>query len=436
MLRDSGHARSQGRGEQATGTPPTADDNNMCLRAAASYMDRTATEVDVADDDDPADRTDGPIEFMNTAVSAPTTPVRDAPTNDAPVFPEGAATVRYVNEDVMLEIEVGHPVTATDEDDDELKYTLTGADAASFKIGEGNGQLTTNAKLNYESKAEYRVMVTATDNAQTGPKSTSIEVTISVMDVDEKPVILSGALAITGPSRVSSYMEDGTGDVGSYSVSGAGDRAVSLTLTGTDRQDFRINNGVVTFANTPDFENPADQNRDNTYMFTVRATVGSGSDAETLERAVTVDVTNRNDPGTVSITPRAPGVGTELRATLVDDDGGETNERWQWARGAGSSYVDIAGATDETYVAVADDAGNYLRATVRYDDAAGRGRSEEGVTATQVSAAPQDLIADYNTNGVDGIQEDEAGEALFDYQDQKLTKEEFEQILFEYFFPG
>ena len=162
----------------------------------------------------------------------------------------------------------------------------------------------------------------------------------------------------------------------------------------------------------------------------LRATDGKYTDIH----AITITVTNEDEPGMVSIGPRAPGVGTELRATLVDDDDGETNQRWQWARETGNTYVDIAGATGDTYTAVADDAGNHLRVTVRYDDAAGRGRSEVGMTLTQVSAAPQDLIADYDTNGEDGIQEDEAGDALFDYQDDLLTKADFERILFEYFF--
>ena len=41
--------------------------------------------------------------------------------------------------------------------------------------------------------------------------------------------------------------------------------------------DFSIENGVLRFENSPDFENgPADQGNDNTYEFTIQASDGGG----------------------------------------------------------------------------------------------------------------------------------------------------------------
>ena len=59
---------------------------------------------------------------------------------------------------------IGAPVTATDTDaGDNLTYSLGGADGASFGIVQTSGQLQTNAALDFDTKASYTVVVTATD---------------------------------------------------------------------------------------------------------------------------------------------------------------------------------------------------------------------------------------------------------------------------------
>ena len=71
---------------------------------------------------------------------------------------------------------------ATDPDEgDTLTYALSGDDAASFDIVETSGQLMTEAALDYETKTEYMVTVTATDGDSA---SDSIMVTIMVTDVE------------------------------------------------------------------------------------------------------------------------------------------------------------------------------------------------------------------------------------------------------------
>ena len=114
--------------------------------------------------------------------------------NDAPEFPSENAT-RSVAENTAAGTNIGDPVTATDPDTgDTLTYTLGGADGASFDIGVSTGQLMTRAALDYETKTEYTVTVTATDlyNA-----SDSITVTIMVTDVDENNAPVFAAATAT-----------------------------------------------------------------------------------------------------------------------------------------------------------------------------------------------------------------------------------------------
>ena len=57
---------------------------------------------------------------------------------------------------------VGGPISATDTDGDAMLYTLSGDDSASFKV-DNNGQIKTKVKLDFETKDEYMVALTATD---------------------------------------------------------------------------------------------------------------------------------------------------------------------------------------------------------------------------------------------------------------------------------
>ena len=102
---------------------------------------------------------------------------------------------RSVAENSAAGTNVGDPVTATDAEGETLYYTLTGADAAKFDIGETDGQITVadGTELDYESgTTSYSVTVNVSDkNDGSGNPDEVIDatmaVTISVTDVDEPP---------------------------------------------------------------------------------------------------------------------------------------------------------------------------------------------------------------------------------------------------------
>ena len=100
--------------------------------------------------------------------------------NTAPEF-DRSSTSRSVAENSATGTNVGAPVTATDADQgDTLTYTLGGADAGSFTIVAGTGQIQTAAVLDEETRSSHTVTVTANDETT---DSVPITVSISVTDV-------------------------------------------------------------------------------------------------------------------------------------------------------------------------------------------------------------------------------------------------------------
>ena len=59
------------------------------------------------------------------------------------------------------------------------------------------------------------------------------------------------------------------------------------SAVGDDRDDFAINEGVLTFNSPPDHEGPGDRDRDNVYEITVVAS--DGTNEGMLEVTITVD---------------------------------------------------------------------------------------------------------------------------------------------------
>ena len=103
--------------------------------------------------------------------------------------------------------------------------------------------------------------------------------------------------------------------------------AFTWSLSGSDAGDFTIPEGVLTFRKAPNFEKPADADKDNVYVVTV---VVTDPDNNRGEKSVEVRVTNADEDGEVTLSALLPRVGVSLTASLTDPDGGVHNVKWQW----------------------------------------------------------------------------------------------------------
>ena len=120
-----------------------------------------------------------------------------------------------------------------------------------------------------------------------------------------------------------------------------------------------------------------------------------GGYQETLTSTTTIIV---DQPGTVSLWPEQPRVGTVVSATLTDPDGLEGAGSgaaaslgavsWQWARSSeGSTWASVDVYEDgDSYTPTEDDEGMWLKVTAVYTDGHGQGKSAEAITAATVGA--------------------------------------------------
>ena len=103
---------------------------------------------------------------------------------------------------------------------------------------------------------------------------------------------------------------------------------------------------------------------------------------------MTVNVTNLDETGDVSLSPARIIVGGQVTATLSDVDGTPTDVSWNWATSedGATGWTNIAGANTNVYTPITADVGNYLRATANYNDPEGPGKSVNARTSATVLA--------------------------------------------------
>ena len=115
---------------------------------------------------------------------------------------------------------------------------------------------------------------------------------------------------IDGPTDIPEYPENQNNidyPVGFYNVSDPHGDNVRLSLRGPDSGDFLLydyedydEETVLIFRSPPDYENPADSNRDNIYNVTIRAT-DDGSPRLSTDLEVTIEVVDVNEPPEVAV---------------------------------------------------------------------------------------------------------------------------------------
>ena len=270
-------------------------------------------------------------------------------------------------------------MTASDANGDTLAYTMGGADVASFAMDSDTGQLMTLAALDYETEATYSVTVVASDS---GGLSDFIDVTITVTDVDEAPVITGDA--------ASDYAENGTGPVATYTATDPESATITWTLEGDDAALFDLSSGgMLTFRNSPDYENPMDANTDNTHRVTLKASDGTNTDTHN----VTVMVTDVDEALVITGDAASDYAenGTDPVATYTATDPESATITWT-LEGDDAALFDLSSGGMLTFksspdyeAAADDDTDNAYEVTVKASDGTNEDRLDVTITVTDVA---------------------------------------------------
>ena len=278
---DSGGTYNRINEEWSVGSVPAKGSKKLKIRAkvgsATSYS--AVGEIIYSFNEDP-DST--PFNrHINAKEDDTATVVVKPVANNAPTMPATATATAAENQ-----YAVTPAVQAVDPDGDVLSYRISGgADAGKFVVNASTGVLTFIAAPDYENPADgdknnsYVVQVTVSD----GKLSATQTLTITVGNVNEKPMLPASATVsvLENQTVVTPAVQavDPDGEALSYSISG-----------GADAGKFVVNasTGVLTFIAAPDYENPADADKNNSYV--VQVTVSDGKLMAT--QTVTVNVTN------------------------------------------------------------------------------------------------------------------------------------------------
>ena len=324
----------------------------------------------------------GGTDTINVTINV--TDLDETPSNNAPIFTDGASTSRSVAENTASGTNIGLPVAATDADQNTLAYQLSGTDASSFSIVSTSGQLQTRAALDYETQTSYTVTVTVTDGSSTD----TITVTINVTDANDAPVFTDGAnttRSIAENSAPSSNIGD------AVAATDADGDTLAYTLGGTDAASFNIvsTSGQLRTNTALDYET------NTSYSVTLSVSDGNGGSDEI---SITISVTNVNEAPTFSSnsatlsiaenSAKGTNIGTAFSAT--DPDSGDTLT-YSLLRGDASSFS-IDSTTGQLSVNAALDyetQNTYTDLAVRATDTSGSfGEILVTVDVTNVNEAP------------------------------------------------
>jgi len=272
--------------------------------------------------------------------------------NEAPSWLSGETATASENDTATSYLAIG-----SDPDTNaSLSFSLTGngPDDDLFEVDDSTGVLRFRAAANFEAPGDddgdnqFAIQLAVSD----GVKVVRQNVTVTLSDVNEAPLLTSGASG--------SMAENGTATTYTTTATDvdAGDtQTYSIVVQGADDNFFTIDpsTGVISLVGTLDYENPSDQNGDGDYEFKVMVEDAAGL-TDTVDVSMTLTDVNEapvfENAGPYSVQENAT-TGTAVgNSNANQGDGGATDVdvTFSITGGTGFGLFDINPNTGEITV--------------------------------------------------------------------------------------
>lgn len=267
-------------------------------------------------------------------------------------------------------------LTVIDPDTDPLlRMNVVTVSDARFEIDATTGALYLKAgqAVNFEAAPTIAMTLTSTD----GPVTYSKPITLTLGNVNEAPtdIVVSNQVGVRENNLLRTKVAD-------------------LAVTDPDLVAAFRNNTVTVSDARFEIDAPtgalylkAGQTIDYETVKTIAMTVTATDGTLSFAKAVTLTVLNANDLPTGA--PTIAGAAVEnvtlsAGASLIRDADGLGAFTYQWQRGNGTVFTNIAGATAATYRLVQADADQLIRVAVSYRDAGATNETVFSAATTQV----------------------------------------------------
>ena len=261
--------------------------------------------------------------------------------------------------------------TASDDDDDTLTWSLSGSDDSAFEL-KGSGTSRTlhfDSAPNYETKSSYDVTVKVSD----GSLSASVEVDVSVTNVEEAGSVSLSTTAPQVGSSITATLSDPDGSISNlrwrwlrFSVSGTADE--------TGEEVEGANGADLTSTYTPTQVLAGRKLR-------ARALYDDGHDTGKRAESVKTDAI-LGKPGKPGSLSASPGNGRVDLSWSAADDNGSSIQRYEYRRSGGNWSTVSGGASARSQAVTGLTNGTQYTLEVRAVNGVGSGM------AASVSATP------------------------------------------------
>ena len=166
-------------------------------------------------------------------------------------------------------------ITATDNDNNSLTFSLSGTDPSSFEIDAQSGELNFKTAPDYETKSSYSLLLTVSD----GTYSDTQALNINIANLNDNAPTFSLSDTINVFENNTSLYDIDANDVDNDTL--------IYSLGGTDADSFNIDSetGIVTFKTAPDYETKS------SYELSVIVSDG----VHEISKALNINVQNVND---------------------------------------------------------------------------------------------------------------------------------------------